>query len=65
MLKNSVEIGYKSIGPATRCNEMGGFPAILRFSKHRRPSQTIAGVPSKIVAVWPVSYLRWNVFIFS
>ena len=28
-----------SIDPATRCDEMGNFPAILSFYKHRRPSQ--------------------------
>ena len=27
------------IGPATRCDEMGHFPVILGFQKHRRPSQ--------------------------
>ena len=26
-------------GPATRCDEMGHFPAILSFKKYRRPSQ--------------------------
>ena len=26
--------------------------------------QSIAGISSKIVAVWPVSYSRWDVFIF-
>ena len=27
-----------SIGPATRCDEMGNFPAILSFYKHHRSS---------------------------
>ena len=34
--------------PATRCDEMGRFPAILSFQKHRRPSQSIEGVPIKL-----------------
>ena len=54
-----------AIGPATRCDKTGHISVILGFWKHRRPSQTIAGVSSKIAAVWPVSYSRWNVFIFS
>ena len=43
--------------PATRCDKMGHFPAILSFWEHRSPSQIIASVPSKIAAVWPVCYL--------
>ena len=51
-----------SIGPATRCDEMRHFAAILKLLE---PSQPIAGISCKIAAVWPVSYPRWNVFIFS
>ena len=38
---------------------------IFSLWKHRRPSQIIACISSKIAAVWPVTYLPWNVFIFS
>ena len=41
------------------------FAASRSIADHRRPSQTIAGISSKIVGVWPGSCQRWNIFIFS
>ena len=57
--------GVKAIGPATCCDEMSLFPVIVSFKRHRRPSQNNAGISSKIAAVWPVSYSRWDIFIIS
>ena len=50
------------IGPATRCDEMDHLATILRVLE---PSQLIADFFLKIAAVWPVSYPRCNVLLFS
>ena len=52
-------------GPATRCDEIDHFAAILRVLGACSPSQPIAGLSLKIAAVWPVSYPRWSIFVFS
>ena len=49
-------------GPATRCDEMDHLAAILRILE---PSQPITDFFLKIAAVWPVSYPRCNVLLFS
>ena len=55
----------KPIGPATRCDEIDHFAAILRVLGASQPIAAHRRSILKITAVWPVSYSRWNVFIFS
>ena len=50
------------LGPATRCDKIDHFAAILRVLEGLQP---IADFSLKIAAVWPVSYRRWNVLLFS
>ena len=49
----NVKRNNRTIGPATRCDEIDHFAAIWRVLE---ASQPIAGLSFKIAAVWPVCY---------
>ena len=46
----------QSIGPATRCDEMGHFPVILEALGPSQPIAEHCNCLMQIAAVWPVSY---------